>query len=243
MNSMQKKKQYREEQLLKHIGEALRNRRLDLLITQEELALRSHFHRTYITDVESGYRNISLLSFQKLTNALKCAVSYPIIESERTMAEQNRQIRLAALAKSGGEPLLHRDEPFFMQNLINVSKVALVTSNMTKIQVAVEKFASESDGIYPRDLKELELAIAGDVPINPFRNVPEMPFLGNVESELIALKSPPQSLSVGSIEYSPIGRGANYTLRGGGADGMSLSGRVKETTYVLSGNLRNDNQP
>ncbi len=241
---MQKNKQHRAEILLRHVGEAMRNRRLELLMTQEELAKKAQFHRTYITDVESGYRNITLLTYEKLTNALSCALSYPIIESESTISELNRQIRLSSLGIAGkSTSLLPRDPSFFMKDLINVSKVAVVTANMTKLQVAVEKYATVSDGIYPRNTKELELAVAGDIPLNPFTNLVEMPFLGSVQDELIALKSPPTSLSIGSIEYSSIGNGANYTLRGGGSDGMSLAGRVEKTSYVLSGNLRNDNQP
>jgi transcriptional regulator with XRE-family HTH domain len=91
---MRKKKQHRNDLFLTHIGEALRNRRLDLSLSQEELASRAHFHRTYICDVESGYRNVTLLTFKKLTAALECSLSFPIIESERTMAEQMRKALL-----------------------------------------------------------------------------------------------------------------------------------------------------
>lgn len=88
---MRKKNQHREDRLLKHIGEALRNRRISLLMSQAELAHRANFHRTYITDVESGYRNVTLLTFEKITLALGCALSFPFIESERTMAEEMRK--------------------------------------------------------------------------------------------------------------------------------------------------------
>ncbi len=43
-------------------------------ITQEELALKSQLHRTYISSIELGKRNISLLNIEKLAKALDCNV-------------------------------------------------------------------------------------------------------------------------------------------------------------------------
>jgi CheY-like chemotaxis protein/DNA-binding XRE family transcriptional regulator len=43
-------------------------------LTQEELAERAHLHRTYISDVERGARNLSLESIDKLARALEISV-------------------------------------------------------------------------------------------------------------------------------------------------------------------------
>jgi CheY-like chemotaxis protein/DNA-binding XRE family transcriptional regulator len=56
-------------------GEAVRQKRLALHISQEELAYRSGLHRTYISDVERGARNLSLQSIEKLAQALELSVS------------------------------------------------------------------------------------------------------------------------------------------------------------------------
>lgn len=44
-------------------------------ISQEELAERASLHRTYISDVERGARNLSLLSMEKLAAALHVSIS------------------------------------------------------------------------------------------------------------------------------------------------------------------------
>ncbi len=44
-------------------------------ISQEELAGRAGLHRTYICDVERGARNVTLLSIEKLAQALEVSVS------------------------------------------------------------------------------------------------------------------------------------------------------------------------
>lgn len=54
---------------------AVRGWRKRLGLTQEELAERADLHRTYISDVERGARNLSLESISKLAHALEVSVS------------------------------------------------------------------------------------------------------------------------------------------------------------------------
>lgn len=56
-------------------GTAIKTKRSELGISQEELAGRSGLHRTYISDVERGTRNLSLESIEKLAAALDLSVS------------------------------------------------------------------------------------------------------------------------------------------------------------------------
>lgn len=44
-------------------------------ISQEELALRAQLHRTYISSIELGKRNVSLLNIERLAKALDCSIS------------------------------------------------------------------------------------------------------------------------------------------------------------------------
>lgn len=51
-------------------GQALRHNRMAAGLSQEELAHRSGLHRTYVSDVERGTRNLSLWTVKKLSDAL-----------------------------------------------------------------------------------------------------------------------------------------------------------------------------
>ncbi|NET31356.1 MAG: helix-turn-helix transcriptional regulator [Cyanothece sp. SIO1E1] len=68
-------------------GLAIRQRRSELGISQEELANRANLHRTYISDIERGTRNLALENIETLAKALNISVStlfanYGIEESE-----------------------------------------------------------------------------------------------------------------------------------------------------------------
>jgi transcriptional regulator with XRE-family HTH domain len=51
-------------------GYAVKARREELGLTQEELAERAGIHRTYLSDVERGARNLSLVNIERLAAAL-----------------------------------------------------------------------------------------------------------------------------------------------------------------------------
>jgi CheY-like chemotaxis protein len=56
-------------------GKAIKRTRSEIGISQEELADRAGLHRTYISDVERGARNLSLTSIEKLAGALHSSIS------------------------------------------------------------------------------------------------------------------------------------------------------------------------
>ena len=51
-------------------GDAVRSRREELGLTQEELAAEVGIHRTYLSDVERGSRNLCLLNIERFADAL-----------------------------------------------------------------------------------------------------------------------------------------------------------------------------
>lgn len=56
------------------IGKRVKELRNNLCISQEELADMAGLDRTYITSVECGRRNISIVNIEKLSIALKVSL-------------------------------------------------------------------------------------------------------------------------------------------------------------------------
>lgn len=57
------------------ISRAIRERRVNLGVSQEELGNRADLHRTYISDIEAGRRNLSLRSLFRISSGLGLSVS------------------------------------------------------------------------------------------------------------------------------------------------------------------------
>jgi transcriptional regulator with XRE-family HTH domain len=61
--------------ILVRFGETVRILRLNQGISQEELADRCGLHRTYISDIELGKRNVSLENIERISQALNVSLS------------------------------------------------------------------------------------------------------------------------------------------------------------------------
>ena len=64
-----------KEHILIRYGQAVRKVRLEQGNSQEELADRCGLHRTYISDVELGKRNISLENIERIAISLNRTLS------------------------------------------------------------------------------------------------------------------------------------------------------------------------
>ena len=51
---------------LRALGDRVRDRRLDLKLTQQELGDRCGLHRTFVGSVERGERNVSVLNLRQI---------------------------------------------------------------------------------------------------------------------------------------------------------------------------------
>lgn len=56
------------------VGKRVKELRNKLGISQEELAARAELDRTYITSVECGKRNISIVNIERLAKALNVSL-------------------------------------------------------------------------------------------------------------------------------------------------------------------------
>ena len=69
------KKKKGEPDICERFGFAVKSRREVLGLTQEELAHRAKIHRTYLSDVERGTRNLSLVNIERLSIALDLSLA------------------------------------------------------------------------------------------------------------------------------------------------------------------------
>lgn len=60
---------------LKQLGLNIQHERKKLSLSQEKLAEKANIHRTYIGMVERGEKNISILSLEKIANALDVSLT------------------------------------------------------------------------------------------------------------------------------------------------------------------------
>lgn len=57
------------------VGKRIKELRHLLNISQEELSFRSGVHRTYIASLEVGKRNVSIITLEKIVDALEMTLS------------------------------------------------------------------------------------------------------------------------------------------------------------------------
>lgn len=73
------------EDILNRFGYAVRRIRQDRHISQEQLADMCGLHRTYISDIELGKRNVSLENIEKMALALEMSIAELFSEVEKEL--------------------------------------------------------------------------------------------------------------------------------------------------------------
>ena len=66
----------KKNDILTEFGLAVRELRLEQKISQETLADLCGLHRTYVSDIELGKRNISLENIEKIASALGVSIEF-----------------------------------------------------------------------------------------------------------------------------------------------------------------------
>ncbi len=72
------------------LGRAVAERRAELGLTQEQLALRADLHQRWISNVENGHRNPSYSSLRRLADGLDLRTSELIARAERVESGKRR---------------------------------------------------------------------------------------------------------------------------------------------------------
>ncbi|MBN7122882.1 hypothetical protein BSU01_14355 [Erwinia billingiae] len=70
------------DEFLVSLGNRLKTLRMDKSLTQSELSLKSSLDRTYISNLENGKRNPSILSLRRIAYALEVPIEKLLTESK-----------------------------------------------------------------------------------------------------------------------------------------------------------------
>jgi len=115
----------------RQFGAAIRAHRLRLGLSQETLAERAELHRTYVTDVERGVRNLSLESISKLARALDLSIGALFAPAETGDCDQRKCSVELLLVQQDPKELALTLEAFKRANLSN--HVAVVRDGATAL--------------------------------------------------------------------------------------------------------------
>lgn len=129
-------------------------------------------------------------------------------------------------------------------------KLEYVKRNMRKVQAAAERYAGHHQGRYPVKIDRafqsyFPFGSADDVNFttlscnyNPYTHTKEMPVLGKLKSVAEALQAKYKRIGIGVTEYSPIGDGKGYIIRGGAGKGeivtVGRTGSDAKTPLLLT---------
>lgn len=74
--------------MLERMGLIIAAKRAEMCIGQKELADRAGIHRTYISDIERGRRNVTVGTLNKIAEVLGMTVGQLLLTAERAHAEE-----------------------------------------------------------------------------------------------------------------------------------------------------------
>ena len=89
----------RQFDVRKELGTAVRAFRTQLNLSQEALSERSELHRTYISDIERGTRNVSLENIARLAQALNVSIPELFSQPKLAASPMTGQTRSSKLTK------------------------------------------------------------------------------------------------------------------------------------------------
>ncbi len=84
-------KNLREEMWLVALGETISERRQYIAMTQQQLADLSGVHRTYISDVERGVRNVTVTTLYRLSTALEITTAKIFSQADKKVLSMDLQ--------------------------------------------------------------------------------------------------------------------------------------------------------
>ena len=78
---------YKDTKFLRAFGVVVKRHREAQGASQEHLAELAGLHRTYVSDIERGIRNLTISSANRIANGLSVPISMLITEAEQSLSE------------------------------------------------------------------------------------------------------------------------------------------------------------
>jgi DNA-binding XRE family transcriptional regulator len=123
---MTKRREGSDSTLLTALSYTVRERREVLRLSQEEVAHRAKLHRTYISDIERGARNLSLKSLYDLARALELTTSELIITAEERLPSVRSAMEAGTVNVAGTGPMTACATTFAAPNAVACPSTATV---------------------------------------------------------------------------------------------------------------------
>jgi two-component system response regulator len=157
-----------EADLKVHLGIAIRTERSKLGISQEELAARAGLHRTYVSHIERGIRNLSIGSIEKLAQALK--VSVPALFGQASNGRKSTESVEILLVEDNSRDVELTTRAFKKARLTNPIHVAQDGVEALEFLFATGRYAGRKEIPLPEVIL-LDLNLPGKSGIEVLRQV------------------------------------------------------------------------
>lgn len=138
---------------LSSLGSVVKQRRLELGFSQEELAERSGLHRTYITDIERGVRNITLKSATRLAKALEVSLATVFAKVEGVRAAGDESLMAILLVDDDAEHVELTMNTLKENGVTNPIVIAKTGVEALKLLFGPSKQGKQPIGLILLDLK------------------------------------------------------------------------------------------
>ncbi|MBX3149466.1 response regulator [Candidatus Obscuribacterales bacterium] len=147
---MPKKQGTTNNRLAEGLSEVIRERRLELGLSQSELSNQAGLHRTYISEVERGTQNLTIETLGKLADALGTSVLLLVEDASQATRYTDSAIRILLAEDSAAD--IH-----MVERSLKASKLPTVLTVLTDGRDTIDYLAQKEKSSELPDLILLDL--------------------------------------------------------------------------------------